>query len=197
MKVIISEKSIEYKGFFTLEKSVLQFEKQDGSLSQHVVRENFYRGDSVAALVYDLKEKIILFVRQFRYPVYTVEPDKAWILELVAGSCDHQENPVDTMARELKEEVHIEVAPEDLQNMGCFYASPGGTSERLFLYGCETDLSHYEFKHGGLGDENEDIEIVLMKFKDAFLLLQNKNIFDAKTIIALQHLRLMEQGQIR
>jgi len=196
MRVIVIENSIEYKGFFTLEKSKLQFEKADGSLSKQVVRENFYRGDSVAALVYDLQEKLILLVRQFRYPVYTVEPDKSWILELVAGSCDRQENPVDTMARELNEEVHVDADPSSLEKFGSFFVSPGGTSERLYLYGCETDLSQYKHKQGGLEDEDEDIEIVLMGFKDAFLLLDNKNIFDAKTIIALQHLKLTKQSQL-
>ena len=196
MKVNVIEKSIEYQGFFTLEKSTLQFEKQDGRLSKQVVRENFYRGDSVAALVYDLKEKLVLLVRQFRYPVYTIEPEKAWILELVAGSCDRQENPIDTMARELKEEVHVDADPSSLENFGSFFVSPGGTSEQLYLYGCETDLSQYKHKHGGLENENEDIEIVLMGFRDAFLLLDNKNIFDAKTIIALQQLKLTKQSQL-
>ncbi len=196
MKVNIIENSIEYQGFFTLEKSRLQFEKQDGSLSKQVVRENFYRGDSVAALVYDLKEKLILLVRQFRYPVYTVEPEKAWMLELVAGSCGRYENPVDTMTRELNEEVHIDVDRASLQRFASFFVSPGGTSERIYLYGCETDLANYKHEHGGLEDENEDIEIVLMGFKETFLLLDNNTIFDAKTIIALQHLKSAKQDKV-
>jgi len=116
MKVILKEKELAYKGFFTLEKSRLQFEKKDGTLSEEVVRESFYRGDSVAsfyrgdsvaALVYDLKAEKVLLVRQFRYPVYTVDPENAWVLELVAGSCEPGEDPLETLLRELAEEVNL------------------------------------------------------------------------------------------
>ncbi len=190
MKVIVSNKNIEYRGFFTLEKSTLQFEKLDGSLSEHVIRENFYRGDSVSALVYDSKVRKILFVRQFRYPVYTVEPENSWILELVAGSCNRGEDPAETMARELSEEVHIESNKKDIVLVSAFFVSPDGTSEKIYLYSVETDLSGYNKNSGGLDEENEDIEIILLSFDEAFSLLETQKFYDAKTIIALQHLRL-------
>ncbi len=191
MKVIVKEKSQEYKGFFTLEKSRLQFQKQDGSLSEEVVRENFYRGDSVAALVYDVKEKRILLVKQFRYPVYTVEPDRAWIYELVAGSCERGEDPLQTLVRELAEEIHIDADAKKPEHISSFFVSPGGTSERIYLYALQTDLSNYTFERGGVKEEAEDIEIVLMSFDEVFSLLEQGQIIDAKTIIALQYLELM------
>ena len=191
MKVVILNKMQAYKGFFTLEKSTLKFEKTDGSLSDEIVRENFFRGDSVAALVYDSKIKKILFVRQFRYPVYTVDPENSWILELVAGSCDKDEHPANAMSRELFEELHVTAEPEKLDELGSFFTSPGGTSERIFLYALETDLSRYDNITGGVDEENEDIEIILSSFDEAFLMLEQSAIFDAKTIIALQHLKLI------
>lgn len=189
MKVNIKKNEKVYDGFFSLEKATLQFEKFDGTLSKEVVRENFYRGDSVAALIYDTAYKLVLLVRQFRYPVYSVEPDEARFLELVAGTCKPDEDPVNTLLREMREEVHIDAGSENVNHLYSFFVSPGGTSERIFLYAVETDLSSYAFGSGGLDEEHEDIDIVLLSFRDIFLDFSAGRIKDAKTIIALQWLR--------
>lgn len=189
MKVNIKNISKEYKGFFTLEKAKLQFEKFDGTTSEEVVRENFYRGDSVAALVYDSKNKLVLLERQFRYPVYAVEPDAAWITELVAGSMASGEEPSETLLRELEEEVHLEVAKKKLNFISTFFVSPGGTSERIYLYAVDVKLDTMTFEQGGLDEEAEDIEIILLPFDEAFAMLTDGAIKDAKTIIALQWLQ--------
>ena len=189
MKVVVKSKSNEYKGFFTLEKSTLQFQRIDGSMSKEVVRENFYRGDSVAALVYDSKNEKVVLVRQFRYPVYSVDPERAWILELVAGSCEKDEAPKETLIREIEEEILIKASTTQLQELGEFFASPGGTSERIYLYAVDVDLSTFKEKSGGIDAEDENIEILHYSFKQVFTLLDQKKINDAKTIIALQWLK--------
>ncbi len=185
MKVNIKDITKEYKGFFTLEKAKLQFEKFDGTDSEEVERENFYRGDSVAALVYDANSEQVLLVRQFRYPVYAVEPDSAWITEIVAGSMDDKEQPEETLIRELDEEVNLKISKKNLEYISTFYVSPGGTSERIFLYAVETDLEHVDVKQGGLDEEAEDIKAVILPFSDVLGQVANGSIKDAKTIIAL------------
>ncbi len=189
MKVKIKNITNEYKGFFTLEKAKLQFEKFDGSASEEVIRENFYRGDSVAALIYDTKNQLVMLERQFRYPVYAVEPEDGWIDELVAGSVKDGEDPVDTLLRELEEEVHMSASRKKLQYISTFYVSPGGTSERIHLYAMDKVLKNYRFKRGGLADEVEDIEILILPFSDVFMRMENGLIKDAKTIIAVQWLK--------
>ena len=189
MKVNVKNITKEYQGFFTLEKARLQFEKFDGSASEEVVRENFYRGDSVAALIYDKKNKLVLLVRQFRYPVYTVEPDEPWIVELVAGSCNEHEDPAETLLREMVEEVHIRVTKKKLKPLYTFFVSPGGTSERIHLYAVETDLSNLKFDKGGLKEEEEDIEIILLPINKVLRFIKMGRIKDAKSIIALQWLQ--------
>lgn len=189
MKVKIKNITNEYKGFFTLEKAKLQFEKFDGSASEEVIRENFYRGDSVAVLIYDTKNQLVMLERQFRYPVYAVEPEDGWIDELVAGSVKDGEDPVDTLLRELEEEVHISASRKKLQYISTFYVSPGGTSERIHLYALDKVLKNYRFKRGGLADEVEDIEIFILPFSEVFKRMENGLIKDAKTIIAVQWLK--------
>ncbi len=189
MKVNIKNTSREYQGFFTLEKAKLQFEKFDGSMSDEVARENVYRGDSVAALIYDDSAKLVLFVEQFRYPVYTVLPEKAWLLEVVAGSRKRDEEPKDCLLRELKEEVHLQVSATELEDIGTFFVSPGGTSERIYLYALNTNLADFEKKHGGLVSEQEDIRIRMFTFQQIFNLLESNKLLDAKSIIGVQWLR--------
>jgi ADP-ribose pyrophosphatase len=188
MKVKVNNRIREYDGFFKLEKVNLQFEKNDGTLSQEVVRENFYRGDSVAALVFDAEHKLVLLVRQFRYPVYAVDKSGGWILELVAGSIKEEDDPPETLLRELDEEVHINTKKENLQFINSFYVSPGGTSERIFLYAVDINLSDYHYQYGGLEEENEDIEIVLLPYAQVYDWMRAGRFNDAKTIIALQRL---------
>lgn len=197
MKVDIKNTTQEYEGFFTLEKSQLRFEKFDGTMSDDVVRENFYRGDSVAALIYDASAELALFIQQFRYPVYTVAPEEAWILELVAGSRDRSEDPRQSMLRELQEEVHLQASVEQLDEIGVFFVSPGGTSERIYLYALNTDLSDYQEDQGGLISENEDIRIRLLSFEQMFELLSTNRLIDAKSIIGVQWLQLQVAKKIR
>ncbi len=189
MKVNINNVTQEYNGFFTLERAKLQFEKFDGTISKEVVRENFYRGDSVAALVYDFTHELVLLVRQFRYPVYAVEPHGGWITELAAGSINEGDEPAETMLRELKEEVHITTTIESVHFINMFYSSPGGTSERIFLYAVDTHLHDFQYDHGGLEEEAEDIEILILPFAKVFEWIDSGHFKDAKTIIALQWLQ--------
>ncbi len=190
MKVEIKKTTQEYKGFFTLEKCRLKFEMFDGSMSDEVVRENFYRGDSVAALIYDASAHLVLFVQQFRYPVYTVESKNAWLLELVAGSRNRDEEPKECLLRELEEEIHIKASADELRDIGAFFVSPGGTSERIYLYALNTNLKDFDKQHGGLLSEQEDIRIHLLAFQEAFELLQSGRIQDAKSIIGIQWLQM-------
>ena len=185
MKVEIKKTTQEYQGFFTLEKCRLKFEKFDGSMSDEVVRENFYRGDSVAALIYDAESQFVLFVQQFRYPVYTVQPEEAWIWELVAGSRNRDEEPKACLLRELQEEVHVRASAQELEEVGTFFVSPGGTSERIYLYALNTDLRNFDKSKGGLEAEHEDIRIRIFTFTEIFEMLKTNQIQDAKSIIGL------------
>lgn len=161
-------------------------------MSKEVVRENFYRGDSVAVLIYDPQRRRVLLTRQFRYSVYTKDADKAWFLEIVAGSGEPNEEPEKTIVRESKEEANLKVKQENLEFIAKFYVSPGGTSERISLYAVSVPLENEGISYAGKKDEHEDIEIVSTSYDDAFRMMARGEICDGKTIIALQWLQLQE-----
>ena len=185
MKVKILEESREYDGFFKIDKAVLQYEKFNGEMSEEITRLNFNRGDSVAILLYDGEKDSVVLVKQFRYPAY-VKDGPGWILELIAGVIEEDRSVTAVARSELLEEAGYEV--DDLEFIGKFYVSPGGTSERVHLY---LGSAHRKIGlGGGLAPEGEDIQVVEIPLNDATKMVETGEICDAKTIIAIQWLQL-------
>jgi len=189
MIVNIKKTQRVYNGFLKIDKAELQYEKFDGSLSSHVIRENCNRGDATAMLLYDLKNNKVVLIKQFRYPVFCTDKNNAWTLELPAGNIEHRENPLIAIKRELLEEVKLNIDESEIKCIFEIFPSPGGTSERIFIYAAQTDLSRLP-DFGGLASENEDIAILSFSIQKAFQMMDANEIKDAKTVIALQWLKL-------
>ncbi len=185
MKVEILHSERIFEGFINLDKAKIRFEQFDGTLSPPVTRLNAHRGDAVAVLLYDSKLKTFTFVQQFRYPVYTTEPDNAWVIEVVAGSVEGKDDLITTVCREVHEEVGYQVEPHELLDLGRCYPSPGGTSERIFMYAIDVTNKTRSGGGGGLAEEAEDIRCVEMDMQTAFDQVQNGHICDAKTLLTL------------
>ena len=188
MKVTVIEVERIFEGFFNLDRAVLRFEKFDGSMSERVTRLNVYRGDATAVLLYDSKRKMVHLVRQFRYPVYTVDPENAWTLEVVAGSVDKNDDPVETAIREVREEAGYSIDREAITCVGMCYPSPGGTCERIYLYAVDISEHKKVFNGGGVETEHEDISLVVMDYDEVFTKKRDGVITDAKTLLLLHWL---------
>ena len=187
---ILSESTVFKKFIFRIDEAHLRYERYSGGMSDKLVRLNFNRGDSVAALIHNTTDDTLVMTEQFRYPAYSKDPTQGWLLEIPAGVVEVNEEPEKTMHRELKEEVGYEV--QALQPIRTFYVSPGGTSERIFLfYAAVTDN---QSGGGGLRSEGEDIRTVTLTVEDALAKMNAGEIVDAKTIIALQWLALERQS---
>lgn len=183
MKVIIKDSKREYDGFFKVDKVALQYEKFDGSMSKEIDRLNFNRGDTVAVILYNRINKSVVLVRQFRYPAY-IDDGPGWLIECVAGIKDSGE--ISVARKEVMEEAGYKV--EDLKYLTRFYPSPGGCSERIFIYLAYVETRE-EIKDKYFGTGNEDIQVIEIPLARAFEMIKNGEICDGKTIIALYHLR--------
>ena len=155
-------------------------------MSDTVQRLVFERGDSAAALLFNKDTQKVMLIEQFRYPTYEKGP--GWIQEIVAGVIDKGEQPEETSRREFREEIGYEVR-QPLTYIATFYVSPGGTSERNMVYYAEVSDSDRVSQGGGKVSEHEDIELVEMTLPDLWQALDNGNIIDAKTLIAVQWFR--------
>jgi ADP-ribose pyrophosphatase len=179
---IVSGPEVRFDGYFKVTETRLRFEKADGSLSETVSRLNVERPDASAVLLYHRDEDAVVLVRQFRYSVYA-GGDGGWMLEIVAGMLAPGDDPQETARREVMEESGYEV--EELQHLYTFYPSPGGCSEKVYLYAAEIDESKKKGAGGGVAAEHEDIEVLKVPTDEALAMLERGEITDAKTIVAL------------
>jgi len=182
----ILDKEIVYTGFFRMEKYRLRHTLFAGGWSGEINRELFVRGSAVAVLLYDPHTDKVVLIEQFRAGAI-VQPDRAWLVEIVAGGIEEGETAVEVAYRESMEEAGCEI--QELIVINEFYTTPGGCSERITLFCGKIDSSQVGGIHG-LDHEDEDILVRAVDFKDAYLMLENNEIESAIPIIALQWLAL-------
>ncbi len=192
---IISEKKV-YDGFFKINEAHLQHELFNGEMSPELTRLNFERGDSAAVVLHDPVSDTVIMTEQFRYPVFTKDKDKAWIMEIPAGSIEENENadPTITLRRELMEEIGYSV--NSFRKIASFFVSPGGTSERIHLFYSSVTHKSKITSGGGLVSEGEDVRTVSIGVQSALYKISTGEIMDAKTIIGLQWLQINRQNLV-
>lgn len=184
---VLSERDL-FTGFISLRQVELQFEKFDGTLSEPVQRLVVHRGDAVAVLVYDSTARTVILVRQFRYPVYSVDPEQGWHLEIVAGVIDSGETPASTAVREVEEETGYVIKNGDLIPLGKIYPSPGAFSERIYLFAADIRMAKRNHAGGGLPHEHEDIQVEVKSWEEIRRMVTDHQIEDGKSLITMQWL---------
>lgn len=183
---IIRRQQVFHRFVFRIDELTLQHERYDGTMSGEISRLVLDRGDSVAILLHDSAKDNILLCEQFRAP--TMEKDSGWLVEVPAGILESNEDAEACARRETIEETGY--SPRALKKIGCFYLSPGGSSERIHLFYAEVALSDQIGAGGGLAGEGEDIRLIQLPAQEAFAKAAAGEIQDAKTLIAIQWLGL-------
>lgn len=180
-------KRILYKGFFSLLEYRFQYRKFDGSMSEIVTREILERGHAVVLLAYDVKRDEVVLIEQIRIAAIETQ-DSPWILELIAGMMDHENESFEEVARrEAMEEAGVVIGR--CKPIISYLASPGGLTEQLHILVGEVDSSTAEGIHG-LDEENEDIKVHVVSRTQAYQWVKDGVINNAASIIALQWLEL-------
>lgn len=125
-----------------------------------------------AAATLVVKDGLVLLVEQYR-PAAGRN-----MLELPAGTIDRTETSVECAQRELQEETGY--TAENWESLGHLYPTPGYTNEVLYLF-LASGLSKGEQQL----DEGEDIKVRWVPLADVEEMIDNGEINDAKTIIAI------------
>ncbi len=189
----IKAQETKYQGFFRIEQYQLRHRLFNGHWSSEFSREIFERGDAVVVIPFDPVSKQLLLIEQFR-PGAIRSGEQPWLLEFIAGMFDEDESAIDVAIREAEEEAKLKLNAEQLHHVMDFLSSPGGTSEKLYLYVALVDSS--EFSAGvvaGLEAEHEDIRSHMVSLGQALQWLNDGIISNASTIIGLQWLALNHQ----
>ena len=181
-----------YAGFFRLEQYTLKHTLFNGGWSSPLTRELFRRGNCVAVLLYDPHRDEVVIIEQFRVGAI-LQPQRAWLLEIVAGAIEEGETAEEVAYREAREEADCEIL--DLIEIQSFYTTPGGSSEWLTLFCGRVDSSKVGGIHG-LNEEDEDIRVNAVKFEVAFQMLEDGKFESGIPIIAIQWLYI-HRGKLR
>ena len=185
----IINKEILYSGFFRMEKYCLKHTLYGGGWSAEINRELFVRGSCVAVLLYDPERNKVVLIEQFRAGAI-LNPDRAWLVEIVAGAIEENETAKEVAYRESIEEAGCEI--QELIVINEFYTTPGGASERITLFCGKIDSSKVGGIHG-LDHEDEDIWVRTVDFDEAYRMVENNEIESAIPIIAIQWLALNKE----
>ena len=111
----------------------------------------------------------IVLVKQFRYAIGKV------FLELPAGTLHNNEDPFLAAKRELKEETGY--VAKSWEPLGIVYPLPGYSTEVLYFFKA-TELTDEEPEP----DPDENIEVKVLDLKQAWQMIKDGEIRDAKTI---------------
>jgi nudix-type nucleoside diphosphatase (YffH/AdpP family) len=169
-----------HKGFISLFKVEVDHDTFNGERITNTY-EVIEGGDSAAVLLYEKDTNSLLLVRQFRFP--TTKNDDGWLLELVAGNIDEGESRESSIQREIEEEIGYETS--GFTEIGGFYASPGSSSERIYIYYSEVTRIEKTKEGGGKEEESEDIELIKVPIDELQNMISQHKIKDAKTMLAI------------
>ncbi len=95
-----------FKGFYKLDKLHVRHELFAGGMSKEISRELFVRHDAVCVLPYDAKRDEVVLIEQFRVGAMK-KTSNPWLVELVAGLIDKDEQPEEVAHREAEEEAGL------------------------------------------------------------------------------------------
>ncbi|GIZ12849.1 NUDIX domain-containing protein [Pseudomonas sp. NCCP-436] len=182
----IIERETCFRGFYRLERIRLRHRLFAGDMGPPLSRELFVRHDAVCVLPYDPQRDEVVLIEQFRVGAMD-KSSNPWLLELVAGLIDRNEQPEEVARREALEEANLKLT--SLWPVTQYYPSPGGSDERVHLYVGRCSSQGAGGVHG-LAEEGEDIRVQVMPLADALAAVRDGRIDNAASIIALQWLAL-------
>ncbi len=119
----------------------------------------------------------VVLVKQFRY-AYREE-----LYEIPAGKLERGEDPMLAAKRELEEETGL--VADRLVHLFTMYPTPGYCNEKIYIYradGVSAGKKHL--------DEGEFLDVAEIPLEEAYAMIGDGRIRDAKTVIALQQYRI-------
>jgi len=170
---------------YILKVTTLEWRRSNGVWqTQH--RETYDRGNGVAVLLYNLEQKSVILVRQFRYPAFVNGHDDLMI-EATAGALDDAD-PQARIRAEIEEETGYRLSA--VHRIFEAFSSPGAVTEKLHFFIAAYEPQMRVSAGGGLVEEGEDIEVLELPFAEALAMIADGRIVDVKTIVLLQYAAL-------
>jgi ADP-ribose pyrophosphatase len=129
--VAIESEQRVWSGRFPLDVVKFRHRRFNGVMSDTRTWEVWRRGQASALLPYDPVADAVVLIEQFRFPALAAGADPT-LVELPAGLCEDNEDPLNTIRREMREEMNLEA--DRVERIGGFLLTPGGADEFCHLY---------------------------------------------------------------
>lgn len=150
-------------------------------------REVYDRGDGAAILLFNKEQQTLILTKQFRLPSFINGNEDGMMIEVCAGLLE-KDDPLTCIVKEAEEETGYAISnPKKVFEI---FSTPGAVSEKIHYFIAEYTPEMKVSEGGGLAAETEDIEVLEFPIKQAYQMVLNGEIKDAKTIILIQHLLL-------
>lgn len=185
-QVRIVKEELLSDNWYVLKKVTFEYEKGNGQWETQS-REVYDRGNGATILLYNRKKQTVVLTRQFRMPTYKNGNQSGLLIEACAGLLD-KETPENSILRETEEETGYRI--KGVQKIGEAYMSPGSVTEILHFFVAEYDEDMAVGAGGGLDEEQENIEVMELPYRQALQMVDSGDIRDAKTIMLLQYAQI-------
>ncbi|MEM0994666.1 MAG: GDP-mannose pyrophosphatase NudK [Bacteroidota bacterium] len=185
-RIKIQKTEVLSDNWYTLNKVTYEYQRKDGNWETHS-REAYDRGNGATILLFNKEKKTVILTKQFRLPTYVNGNESGMLIEACAGLLD-KDNPEDCIRKETEEETGYRISK--VKKIFESYMSPGSVTEILYFFVAEYDKEMKVSEGGGLKEEQENIEVLELKFEDAFNMMYTGEIQDGKTIMLLQYAKI-------
>lgn len=184
-RIRIKDVKVLSDGWTTLKSTTFDYRRADGQW-QTQQRETYERDNAAAILPYNLAQRTVILVKQFRLPAYLRGHDDL-LIEAAAGVLDNA-SPEDRIRAEAEEETGYRL--HHVHKVFEAFMSPGSVTERLHFFVAEYEPAMRVSEGGGLEHEGEEIEVLELPIEEALAMIADGRIIDGKAIMLLQYAAL-------
>ncbi|MEA2775733.1 MAG: ADP-ribose pyrophosphatase [Acetobacteraceae bacterium] len=166
--VVIESQQRVWSGRFPLDVVKFRHRRFDGAMSDTRTWELWRRGHAAALIPYDPVADAVVLIEQFRFPALAAGVDPT-LVELPAGLCEDNEDPAETIRREMREEMNLDA--DRVEPIGGYMLTAGGADEFCHLYVGRVVAPPADGEgsvgHAGEASESEDIRVRVWSAEDA------------------------------
>jgi nudix-type nucleoside diphosphatase (YffH/AdpP family) len=184
-RVRIQKVEVLSDDWYLLQKTTFDYRRNNGSW-QTLTRETYDRGHGATILLYNLLQRSVILIRQFRFPTYGNGHD-GFLIETPAGLLENS-GAEERIRAEVEEETGYRVGT--VRKIFEAFMSPGSVTERLHFFVAEYENAARINEGGGIAAEGEDIEVLELSIGAAIKMMADGQIADGKTIMLLQYAQL-------
>ena len=184
-RIRVKDERVLSDNHYLLKTTTFEWRRANGEW-QTQRRETYDRGSGATLLPYNLKQRTVVLVKQFRYPAYVNGYDDL-LIEAAAGLLDN-ETPEVRIRAEAEEEIGYRLG--EVRKIFEAFMSPGAVTEKLHFFVAEYEAKMRVSGGGGIASEGEDIEVLELPIEQALAMINDGRIVDAKTIMLLQYAAL-------